>query len=191
MFKVKFPKHVDDKTTPATADNQEMDQQELANKSVPSAEVQTKNKTFISVGSEITGNLCVTGDIFINGNIIGNIVVVNGCITVMRSGKIEGDLTAPQITINGMVTGHCKADALEIQEHGQLNGVASANRFAIKNGGIFIGKSEHVEAKSQPVERVNAAVTLVVSEPVEHVDKKQEQEKPTVHVNGPLKNSAA
>lgn len=106
-----------------------------------------KNKTYISIGSAFTGDINATGDIFINGNVTGCVTVTNGSITLMRSGKVEGDLIAPHIMIDGAITGRCEADTLEILEHGQLNGIACSSRFSIKSGGIFIGQSEFTAEK--------------------------------------------
>jgi cytoskeletal protein CcmA (bactofilin family) len=147
MFNIKSTKNVEEKKS-TTNNTNDLYHKEMMNKTASNTEATQKNKTFISAGSEITGNISVTGDIHINGYVIGNITVTNGSITVMRSGKVEGDMQAPHIMIDGSISGRCDADSLEILEHGQLNGIASANRFSIKTGGIFVGQSEYSEAKS-------------------------------------------
>lgn len=115
-----------------------------------------KNKTYISIGSAFTGDINATGDIFINGSVTGCVTVTNGSITLMRSGKVEGDLIAPHIMIDGVISGRCEADTLEILEHGQLNGIASSSRFSIKSGGIFIGQSEFSAEKTTTQEHAEA-----------------------------------
>ncbi len=56
----------------------------------------------------------------------------------MRSGQIEGNLTAPHITVDGRVEGVCISDDLEILEHGRLKGIVKGSNFSIKKGGILL-----------------------------------------------------
>lgn len=108
-----------------------------------------KATTMIAGGCELKGNIIATGNVHVHGSVIGNITVVDGTIRLMRSGKIQGDLQAAAIVLDGAVTGRCMAESIEILEHGKLNGVVRASCFSIKHGGIFIGQSEYSEPKRQ------------------------------------------
>ncbi|AWK15246.1 polymer-forming cytoskeletal protein [Candidatus Fukatsuia symbiotica] len=102
----------------------------------------TKTNTIIASGTQLKGNVDLEGDIQIYGVVIGDITVTEGTIRLMRSGNIEGNLTAPHITIDGRVDGVCVSDHLEILEHGRLKGIVKGTNFSIKKGGVFIGQSE-------------------------------------------------
>ncbi len=73
-----------------------------------------KNNTIIAAGTQLKGNINLDGDIQIYGVVMGDIIVNEGSIRLMRSGQIEGNLTAPHITVDGRVEGVCISDDLEI-----------------------------------------------------------------------------
>lgn len=109
-----------------------------------------KTNTIIAVGTKLNGDITLDGDIQIYGVVIGDIAVTDGTIRLMRSGHIEGNLTAPHITVDGRIDGVCVSQHLEILENGRLNGIVKGGNFSIKKGGIFIGQSEITE---EPVGR--------------------------------------
>ncbi len=97
-----------------------------------------KNNTIIAAGTQLKGNINLDGDIQIYGVVMGDIIVNEGSIRLMRSGQIEGNLTAPHITVDGRVEGVCISDDLEILEHGRLKGIVKGSNFSIKKGGILL-----------------------------------------------------
>ncbi|CNH40603.1 Integral membrane protein CcmA involved in cell shape determination [Yersinia thracica] len=124
----------------------------MANSSLPSSAPlsgspsdSAKTNTIIAVGTKLKGNINLDGDIQIYGVVIGDIAVNEGTLRLMRSGHIEGNLTAPHITVDGRVEGVCVSDHLEILENGRLNGIVKGSNFSIKKGGVFIGQSEITE----------------------------------------------
>ncbi|MBG6029601.1 polymer-forming cytoskeletal protein [Proteus hauseri] len=112
--------------------------------------------TIIAKGTVFQGDINVEGDIQIWGKVAGNINVKDGVIRVMHAGQVEGELTAPDIIIDGFVKGICAANNLDILEHGELRGTSRCGSMSIKRGGIFTGQSEQVEhqAKSVAQQRV-------------------------------------
>ncbi|ETO49715.1 hypothetical protein L325_0122025 [Yersinia pestis 9] len=64
-----------------------------------------KNNTIIAAGTQLKGNINLDGDIQIYGVVMGDIIVNEGSIRLMRSGQIEGNLTAPHITVDGRLKG--------------------------------------------------------------------------------------
>lgn len=112
--------------------------------------------TIIAKGTVFQGDINVEGDIQIWGKVVGNINVKDGVIRVMHAGQVEGELTAPDIIIDGLVKGICAANNLDILEHGELRGTSRCGSMSIKRGGIFTGQSEQVEhqAKSVAQQRV-------------------------------------
>ncbi len=119
-----------------------------------------KNNTIIAAGTQLKGNINLDGDIQIYGVVMGDIIVNEGSIRLMRSGQIEGNLTAPHITVDGRVEGVCISDDLEILEHGRLKGIVKGSNFSIKKGGIFVGQSEITE---EPVSQVKSKAKPVIA----------------------------
>ncbi|EKN6407228.1 polymer-forming cytoskeletal family protein [Yersinia enterocolitica] len=132
-----------------------------------------KTNTIIAVGTKLKGDINLDGDIQIYGVVTGDIVVNEGILRLMRSGHIEGNLTAPHITVDGRVEGVCVSDHLEILENGRLNGIVKGSNFSIKKGGIFIGQSEITEESVEP------AKTKVKPTSANHHEKVKAEEIPT------------
>lgn len=111
--------------------------------------------TIIAKNSVFKGDIDMEGDIQIWGKVIGNIRVKGGAIRIMHAGKVEGELNAPEIIIDGHVEGTCCAETLDILEHGELHGISRCGSMSIRRGGLFVGQSEQVENKKKPeMERV-------------------------------------
>ncbi|MBD2798231.1 polymer-forming cytoskeletal protein [Xenorhabdus sp. 18] len=122
-------------------------------KKLPEAE--TRPNTIIAKNSVFKGDIEMEGDIQVWGKVIGNIRVKGGAIRIMHAGKVEGELNAPEIIIDGHVEGTCCADTLDILEHGELRGISRCGSMSIRRGGLFVGQSEQVENKKKPeMERV-------------------------------------
>ncbi|MDC9593781.1 bactofilin family protein [Xenorhabdus sp. IM139775] len=122
-------------------------------KKLPEAE--TRPNTIIAKNSVFKGDIDMEGDIQVWGKVIGNIRVKGGAIRIMHAGKVEGELNAPEIIIDGHVEGTCCAETLDILEHGELRGISRCGSMSIRRGGLFVGQSEQVENKKKSdIERV-------------------------------------
>lgn len=139
-----------------------------------------KTNTIIAAGTKLNGDITLDGDIQIYGVVIGDITVTDGTIRLMRSGHIEGNLTAPHITVDGRIDGVCVSQHLEILENGRLNGIVKGSNFSIKKGGIFIGQSEIAdESVAQPKSKIKPAEIVNLKKIVPETD--------TAEVNGSSK----
>ena len=72
----------------------------------------SNSTTLISKDSEIIGNIQFTGDLEIQGLVRGNIIAKaesNATVRVVEGGRVEGEVHAPKIIINGDIQGdvHC------------------------------------------------------------------------------------
>ncbi|MDR0217643.1 MAG: polymer-forming cytoskeletal protein [Enterobacteriaceae bacterium] len=110
---------------------------------------ETRTNTVIAKNSIFKGDIEMEGDIQIWGKVVGNIRVKGGAIRVMHAGKVEGELNAPEIIIDGHVEGTCCAETLDILEHGELRGISRCGSMSIRRGGLFVGQSEQVENKKK------------------------------------------
>lgn len=116
-----------------------------------------KVNTIIAADTQLKGNINLAGDIHVFGMVIGDVVVKEGSIMLMHNGKVEGNLTAPNIMIDGDVNGVCVADNLGILEHGRLNGIVKSREFSIQKGGVFVGQSE---IKEEPDNQIMGKISV-------------------------------
>lgn len=111
-------------------------------KEVKKAESQTTGITFISKGSEITGNIRAAGNLRVDGVIRGR-VHADGDIEVSAGGLIEGEnVSARNIVIHGTVKATLNAEGhLRIHSQGEVQGDVTAQALDIESGARFVGYS--------------------------------------------------
>lgn len=69
----------------------------------------SNNHTLISRGTKVVGDLHFTGDLQVEGTVVGNIVADNGNdakLVVAEKGSVEGEIRVPVVIINGAVNGN-------------------------------------------------------------------------------------
>lgn len=98
--------------------------------------------TLLAAGTEITGDVIITGDCQVCGHITGSVILHEGVLRVMKGGRIDGDVTAPAVSLDGSICGTCDADMVDILENGLLDGLCRSRQFSIVAGGVFTGQSE-------------------------------------------------
>lgn len=69
----------------------------------------SNNHTLISRGTKVVGDLHFTGDLQIEGTVVGNIIAESGNdakLVVAEKGSVEGEIRVPMVIINGKVNGN-------------------------------------------------------------------------------------
>ncbi|HTZ18120.1 MAG TPA: polymer-forming cytoskeletal protein [Dissulfurispiraceae bacterium] len=99
-----------------------------------------KLESFIGCGSEVIGDLTVSGTLRIDGKLTGNATA--GWIIVGEKAVVKGDLAAKGIVVGGRIEGSVKADDLvELKPSARLYGDIFSKKLAIAEGGVFMGRS--------------------------------------------------
>ncbi|CAM2916148.1 bactofilin family protein [Vibrio rarus] len=86
----------------------------------------------------------------VDGTIIGQVSVEQALI-VSQSGRVEGDIFAGKVIVNGVIEGSCHATSVEILESGQIQGTIYTDDLSIERGGKFNGDTQPAQ-KEQVVE---------------------------------------
>jgi cytoskeletal protein CcmA (bactofilin family) len=115
----------------------------------------------ISAGLKIRGEISGTADIWIDGDVEGKVRVASGRLTVGTSGRVQADVEAREIMVNGQLIGNLKAaDRVQIGPSGSVTGGVISPRIGIDDGGQLSGKVETSRAgESQPVAKAAAAAS--------------------------------
>ena len=96
--------------------------------------------TFISEGTQITGEMTVEHDLRVEGGIKGSISV-GGALVLGPTGRIEGDVSARSVTLAGHITGNIKAlEKLVLEGKSVLLGDLQTRELVIQEGAIFQGR---------------------------------------------------
>ena len=104
------------------------------------SEVTSKEiKTIIDKDTHIVGNINGDGSLRVDGTVDGDITL-DGCVFIGESGRVNGTITADELTISGVVDGNVIiSNRLSIYADGQLTGDISAGSLSVEVGGHFNG----------------------------------------------------
>jgi cytoskeletal protein CcmA (bactofilin family) len=97
----------------------------------------------IGPGLKIRGDITGNCHLVIEGEAHGKIHLTNGRVTVRASGRVNADIEAPEIEIDGNVQGNLHArDNVRMGPASHVQGSVLARRFRIEDGARFRGKVE-------------------------------------------------
>lgn len=95
--------------------------------------------TFISDGTQITGDIKVEHDLRVEGYLKGS-VQVGGVLVLGPTGKIEGDISARSATIAGQIRGNIQGhEKIVLETKSELIGDLVTREIVINEGAIFQG----------------------------------------------------
>ena len=116
-----------------------------------SAEEQQADTTIILKNTAVSGELCGTGHVLIEGTVTGGIKV-DGTVTVAGSGLVKGPIEAEDVCVAGSVAGDITAKAaVRLEMTGSITGSVTMRSFIIEDGGCFDGQSHMTASGAEPV----------------------------------------
>jgi cytoskeletal protein CcmA (bactofilin family) len=102
----------------------------------------------IGAGLKIRGEISGNADLIFDGEVNGKIRVTGARVTIGPAGKIQADIEAREIVVNGTVQGNLKADAkLRLGSSSKVEGALTAPSIGIDDGARFRGKVEVTRGK--------------------------------------------
>ena len=130
------PDQEQSRQTPATPTNKTTS----ASSTFTSTEKHMGTSANIGQSVQINGELTGQEDLIINGKIDGKIVLKDHHLTIGPNGKINAEVHAKSVQINGEVMGNITADdKVEISPSGSVQGDITAPRVALADGSSFKG----------------------------------------------------
>ena len=103
-------------------------------------EMETQTRNLIGNGTVIKGDIDSSGDIRIDGHLIGSLKS-NGKIIIGQTGIVEGDLVCKQAEISGTVKGTIKTDELTaLKSTSNVEVELTTKHLMIEVGAQFTGK---------------------------------------------------
>lgn len=111
--------------------------------------------TLISGKTEIIGDVKFTGGLHIDGVVKGNLLAEansGALVRVSEKGRVEGQISAPNVIINGKVTGDVYAgEYIELAKKAQVVGDVYYHAMEMVLGAEVNGKLHH-QAKGKKLE---------------------------------------
>jgi cytoskeletal protein CcmA (bactofilin family) len=125
--------------------------------------------TLVSSDTTVVGDLHFSGNLDIEGLVQGNVIAKAGkdaLVRVVGEGRIEGEIRAPLVVINGKVKGdvHC-TDRLELAEHARVEGNVFYVLLEMAVGAEVNGNLTHVDPPAKPARTRKAASKAAAEQP--------------------------
>ncbi len=118
---------------------------------ISGTELQSAN--MITAGTTITGNVVATGDIRIEGVLLGNLET-KGKLVVGATGQIKGDITCNNSDIEGFVEGKITVtELLSLKAASKIIGDVITTKLAIEPGAIFSGTCSMKDTRDSAPEK--------------------------------------
>lgn len=96
-------------------------------------------RNHISAGTTINGDIETTGDIRLDGKLIGTITS-KGKVVIGEGGKIEGEVVCANANISGSIKGKISVEELlSLQATANINGDIITSKLSIEPGANFTG----------------------------------------------------
>jgi cytoskeletal protein CcmA (bactofilin family) len=109
---------------------------DIANKSSS----QDSNTTIITTGAKITGEVELSCNLYIDGELNGSITSSKE-VNVGKNGHVKGNIVTNRLVVQGYIEGSVEADRVEIKAAGHVNGEITSIELVIESKGIFEGNS--------------------------------------------------
>lgn len=103
----------------------------------------TASLSIIAKGCRVTGNIESDQSIQIDGFVHGNIST-DAEVIITPTGRVQGDIKAGLVLINGLVEGTCQGNEVNIQPKGKFKGAMQTQQLTIEKGGLLIGENREV-----------------------------------------------
>ena len=108
--------------------------------------------TLIARNTRVEGTLKYSGELDIEGVIAGDIFAEKGkksVVKILEHGRVEGEVRAPEVIINGHVAGDVyAAGQLYLAEKAVVEGNVHYNTIEMEKGAQINGKLVHLDAKT-------------------------------------------
>ncbi len=110
-----------------------------------------RTTTVLTSDCEFKGALAFSGELELHGRLEGTIESEGGALNIGEQAMIKAEIRVNDVYIAGKVQGNIYATGrIEIRGKAEVYGDLYANRLAMDDGVIFVGKSNALNGKSLP-----------------------------------------
>lgn len=116
---------------------------------------------FAHIGKSVSikGELSGSEDVYVDGQVEGNIQLSGNSLTIGPNGRVHANVAVKSVTVGGSLEGNIQAsERTELRKTAVVNGDVQTRRIAIEEGAYFKGKLE-ILAESKSVGAGNPAGT--------------------------------
>lgn len=118
-----------------------------------SEQADATQKTIIGQSAVVVGNIVSQDVVQLKGHVVGNIDVngsPNAQLSVLSQAHVEGDISAQQAVVNGVVTGNIESTGrVELHAGADVKGNISYATMAIEHGAKLYGMMSSTDVKQR------------------------------------------
>lgn len=112
----------------------------------------------------IRGELSGSEDLYLDGEVEGDINLSDHKLVIGPNGKIKANISARDVIVHGRVTGNVAAsERVELKRSCSLSGDVSTQRIVIEDGAFFKGAIDIKEAKESKSDSRKPVASVTVS----------------------------
>ncbi len=122
------------------------------NKTNTASAKNTPSSSSAAIGASIRIRGDVTGDenLIIQGEVDGTINVIGHNVTISKTGKVNANITAKQIIVEGVLSGDMAGEEkVIIRQTGNVHGNIVSPRVTLEDGALFKGSIEMEPGKDE------------------------------------------
>jgi cytoskeletal protein CcmA (bactofilin family) len=117
--------------------------------SAPAAERSPRQKTFIGPGIHVKGDIHGQSDLELEGTVEGN-VKLEGLLVVGVGGRLEGDVSANAVVVEGEILGNINArDKVQLCSNCKMKGNLRSDSLSIQEGALFEGRVTELPTRAE------------------------------------------
>ena len=117
---------------------------------------QSRIDSLIGATTRIEGNVFFSGGLRVDGAVRGSVAALPdqaGTLVVSEHARIDGEVQAAHIVVNGTIHGPVHAtETLELQAGSRVKGDVYYKSIEIQQGAVIEGRLVHYSAEVKPVE---------------------------------------
>src|SRR5882762_10125309 len=122
--------------------------------------VSSRSAACISQGIKIKGEVTGSEDLFVDGQVDGQLNLTNGSLTIGPNGTVKADVNAREVIVRGKIEGKVTGrEKVQLWSTGQVTGEVQTERLAIEEGALLRGKVEAGKVPTKNVEAKAASAT--------------------------------
>ncbi len=97
---------------------------------------ESETVSLIGSGMLIVGSVDSAGLVSVAGTVLGNVNAARQ-VLVGRGGKVDGDVSAHEVVLDGEITGSIVAERVEVQSSAIIHGEITTSRLMIHEGAVL------------------------------------------------------
>ena len=106
--------------------------------------------TIIAGGAKIEGVFHCNSRLHVDGEVIGQ-VHSKSIVTIGKAGKVNGEVTAHRLIVNGLFEGNASCDGVEVLAGGKFLGKVISKELMIEAKAQFEGESK-IKRENEPIQ---------------------------------------